>query len=82
MRADSGIDTAGLVAEIHSQPMLPCSAYRKICMACVGGAQCGIVSSSTFQSRASSATWSGLSQLRKPGRSPSAPHSRVFCAVG
>ena len=25
---------------------------------------------------------SGLSQLRKPDRSPSAPVSRVFCAVG
>ena len=28
------------------------------------------------------ATCCGFSQLRKPGRSPSAPHSRLFCAVG
>ena len=28
------------------------------------------------------ATWAGLSQLRIPGRSPSAPVSRLFCAVG
>ena len=32
--------------------------------------------------RRARSTWSGLSQLRKPGRSPSAPHSRLFCAVG
>ena len=30
----------------------------------------------------SSSNVRGLSQLRKPGRSPSAPVSRVFCAVG
>ena len=62
--------------------MLPCSAYRKICIAWVGGAQCGMVASSTFQSAASSAMCSGFAQFRKPGRSPSAPVSRVFCAVG
>jgi hypothetical protein len=37
---------------------------------------------SRFQIRASSATWESLALLRKPGRSPSAPHSRVFSAVG
>ena len=37
------MDTAGFVAEIHRNSMEPCSAYRKICMAWVGGAQCGIV---------------------------------------
>jgi len=51
-------------------------------MACVGGAQCGIMSASTFQSRANSSMCAWLAQLRKPGRSPSAPVSRVFCAVG
>ena len=76
------MDTAGLVAEIHSNSMDPCSAYRKICIAWVGGAQCGMVIGSTFQSSASSWTCSGFSQFRKPGRSPSAPHSRLFCAVG
>ena len=76
------MDTAGFVADTHSSLMEPCSTYRKICIAWVGGAQCGMTSGSTFHSRASSSTWSGFSQLRKPGRSPSAPHSRVFCAVG
>ncbi len=38
MRDSSGRDTAGLVPVIHSMPIEPCSAYRKICMACVGGA--------------------------------------------
>ena len=37
---------------------------------------------STFHRSASSRTWAGFSQLRNPGRSPSAPVSRVFCAVG
>src|SRR3954454_1526453 len=32
--------------------------------------------------RASSSTCASLAQLRKPGRSPLAPVSRVFCAVG
>ena len=43
MRASSGSETAGLVAVIQSSSIEPCSAYRKICIACVGGAQCGIV---------------------------------------
>ena len=38
--------------------------------------------SSTFHSRASSRTCSVFSQLRNPGRSPSAPASRLFWAVG
>ena len=42
----------------------------------------GWSATSTFHSSASSCTCFGLSQLRKPGRSPSAPHSRLFCAVG
>ena len=37
---------------------------------------------STSHRSASSWTWSSFSQLRKPGRSPSAPVSRLFCAVG
>jgi hypothetical protein len=41
-----------------------------------------MVMRSTFHSSASSSMWAGLCQLRKPGRSPSAPHSRVFWAVG
>ena len=82
MRASSGRETAGLVPLIQSSLIEPCSAYRKICMAWVGGAQCGMIVGSTFQSWASCSMWVGLSQLRKPGRSPSAPVSRVFWAVG
>ena len=47
-----------------------------------GGAQCGITSGSTFHSRANSSMCAALSQLRNPGRSPSAPVSRLFWAVG
>ncbi len=82
MRESSGIETAGLVPLIHSIRSEPCSAYRKICIAWVGGAKCGTVSGSTFQTAARSATWASFCQLRKPGRSPLAPHSRVFWAVG
>ena len=41
-----------------------------------------LASARRSRARASSATCASLDQLRKPGRSPSAPHSRVFCAVG
>ena len=37
---------------------------------------------STFQTRARSAMCRGFCQLRKPGKSPSQPVSRVFWAVG
>ncbi|MNC92815.1 hypothetical protein D3C83_93190 [compost metagenome] len=53
-----------------------------ICIAWVGGAQCGMTPVSTFQTSANWRMCSGLSQLRIPGRSPSAPVSRVFWAVG
>src|SRR3954451_1905288 len=42
IRAESGIETAGLVACTHRKPIDPCSTYRMICMAWVGGDQCGI----------------------------------------
>ena len=51
-------------------------------MAWVGGAQCGTTSSIHAPEAGQLLTWTGLSQLRNPGRSPSAPHSRLFCAVG
>ncbi len=38
IRASSGRDTAGLVPVIHSIRSVPCSAYRNICIAWVGGA--------------------------------------------
>lgn len=41
-----------------------------------------MVFGSTFHTRARSATCSSFCQLRNPGRSPLAPHSRVFWAVG
>lgn len=81
-RASSGRDTAGFVPLIQSMRIEPSSASRTLCIACVGGAQCGIAPGSTFQRRASSATCAGLSQLRNAGSSPFAPVSRVFCAVG
>ena len=60
----------------------PVSAYRKICIACVGVAQWGMTAGSTFQTRARSSMCRKFSQLRNPGISPSQPHSRVFCEVG
>src|SRR4051812_31356640 len=51
-------------------------------IASVGGVHVGRDDGSTFQTRAVSATWSGLFQLRKAMNSPFAPHSRVFCADG
>jgi hypothetical protein len=38
MRASSGSETAGLVPLTQSIRIEPCSAYRNICMAWVGGA--------------------------------------------
>ncbi len=37
MRGSSGSDTAGLVAVTHSIRIVPSSAKRNICIACVGG---------------------------------------------
>lgn len=53
MRCSSGSDTAGLVPEIQRKRIDPSSAYRMICIACVGGPQWGIVSGSTFHALAS-----------------------------
>ncbi len=81
--AAPGSDTAGLVALTHSKrdrALLGVAEHlhRVRRRRRSAGSSCG----STFHSRASSAMWASLAQLRKPGRSPSAPHSRVFCAVG
>jgi hypothetical protein len=82
IRCSSGSETAAFVAVVQRKRIEPSSAKRKICIACVGGAQCGIVSGSTFQSAASSSTCASFSKLRKAGRAPFAPVSRVFSAVG
>jgi len=82
IRRASGSETSGFVALIQKKPISPSSMRRTISMTCVGGPSCGMWSGSTFQTRARSATCAGLAQLRKPGRSPLAPVSRVFCAVG
>jgi hypothetical protein len=82
IRCNSGSDTAGLVPAIQRNRIEPSSAYRNSCIACVGGPQLGICAGSRFQAFASSAIWAGFCQLRIPVRSPSAPVSRVFCAVG
>jgi hypothetical protein len=64
IRRSSGSETAGLVAVTHRKRIEPSSAKRKICIAWVGGAQCGIVSGSTFQRAASSSTCVSFSKLR------------------
>ena len=61
----------------------PSSAYRNICMTCVGGPQAGICSGSTFQMpRQVRDVRRGSASCASPTMSPSAPVSRVFCAVG
>jgi hypothetical protein len=82
IRRSSGSETAGFVPVIQRNRIEPSSAKRKICIACVGGAQCGIVSGSTFQSAASSSTCASFAKLRNAGSAPFAPVSRVFSAVG
>ena len=82
MRCSSGSDTAGFVQLIQRNLTEPSSAKRKICIACVGGAQRGIRRGSTFHSAASSSMCASFSKLRNAGMAPFAPVSRVFCAVG
>ena len=83
MRPSSGRETAGFVAMIQRNRIgARLAVARRCCIASVGGVHVGRVDGSTFQTRASSATWSGLFQLRKAANSPFAPHSRVFWAEG
>ena len=63
---------------IHKSRIDPSSAYRKICMACVGGPHVG-VRTSTFHTRVRSATLAGLRQCRRATSSPLA-HTRACSA--